>query len=410
MTLKILHTGDWHLGKKLFKTSRLPEQKLFLNELKQIIQKRDIDALIIAGDIFDTPYPPSDAIRLFIEFLYDITTENECQVYFISGNHDSGRFLETVTPFYKDRNIHVVGEIRNRSPEEFCFEIKKENLKASLFMLPFFRSFDLITLGKNFYPELETLREENIGEYLLMVLKKLFHNFSETRNGKKILMTHHLFAGYEASESEQGVGLSGLDQIPLTTLTEYFDYVALGHLHKKQILSKEVPLIVYPGSPIPFRFSETTSKWLSLIEIDADNELKHEFIELSTYRNLYRIRCSYDELDSKIKDLIKLHERNELESLLEVNVKLSEPSPGLADSVRNLLKDSDIELISFNSFIDGVNKTSETNKNFHLLTTEDLFKQFYKQKYDNECPREVFNEFNNLLNDFREQSQQKGIR
>lgn len=410
MSLKIIHTGDWHLGKKLFKTSRLPEQHLFLNELKQIIITKSIDALIIAGDIFDTPYPPSDAIRLFSDFLYDITESAGCQVYFISGNHDSGRFLETVTPFYKEKNIHVIGEIRNRNIEDLSFQIEKEGSKVDLFMLPFFRSYDLISIGKLHFPELETLREEDIGEYLLMVLKKTFESFKNKSSGARILMTHHLFAGYEASESEQGVGLSGLDHIPLSILSDNFDYVALGHIHKKQTLSKEKPTTVYPGSPIAFRFSETTKKWLSLIEIDSSNTVTQSFIELSEYRKLVRIKCNYNELESKLDEIKNDNVINELNTLLEVNIKLSEPIPGIADRIRELIKDHNIELVSFNSYIDNQKESQKQQKNFHLLTTEQLFSEFYKSKFSEECPKDIKDEFNGLLEGYRSQNQSKGAR
>lgn len=411
MSLKILHTGDWHLGKKLFKTSRLPEQQIFLNELKQIIISKNIDALIIAGDIFDTPYPPSDAIRLLSDFLYEVTDNNKCQVYFISGNHDSGRFLETSSPFYKNRNIHVVGEIRNRSPEDFVFTIRSEKATASLFMLPFFRSFDLITLGKSHFPELESLREDSISEYLLMVLKKLFRQYSDNKQDMaKILMTHHLFAGYEASESEQGVGLSGLDHIPLSILSETFDYVALGHLHKKQVLSKENPIVVYPGSPIPFRFSETSKKWLSLIEIDNQNEVQQSFVELSTYRKILKIKTDYATLEEKLDEIKKEKSANGLNTLLEVSVCLKEPTPGIADSIREKLKDYPIELVSFNSFIENQTEEKKTVTQFQHLSTEELFKKFYNIKYGDDCPDDIFSEFTSILSEFRNQFQKKGLR
>jgi len=410
MSLKIIHTGDWHLGKKLFKTSRLPEQQLFLNELKKIIISKNVDALIIAGDIFDTPYPPSDAIRLFSDFLYDTTESMKCQVYFISGNHDSGRFLETVTPFYKEKNIHVVGEIRNREIEDLSFKIEKDGSSVDLFMLPFFRSYDLINLGKLHFPELETLREEDIGDYLLMVLKKTFEKFSSRASGAKLLMTHHLFAGYEASESEQGVGLSGLDHIPLSILSDNFDYVALGHIHKKQMLSKENPITVYPGSPIAFRFSETTKKWLSLVEIDSSSKVTQSFVELSEYRKLIRIKCNHAELDKKLDQLNSEKAANELNTLLEVNIKLNEPTPGIADSIREKIKNQSIELVSFNSYVENKDESTKQQKDFHLLTTEQLFSEFYKTKFNEECPKDIKNEFENLLASYRSQNQSKGVR
>ena len=411
MSLKIIHTSDWHLGKKLFKTSRLPEQQIFLNELKQIIISKNIDALLIAGDIFDTPYPPSDAIRLFTDFLYEITENDKCQVYFISGNHDSGRFLETTSPFYKNRNIHVVGDIRKRNPKDFVFEIISKKGKVSLFMLPFFRSFDLITLGKSNYPELDALRQESISQYLLLVLTKLFKEFStKYENYVKILMTHHLFAGYEASDSEQGVSLSGLDHIPLNILEDHFDYVALGHLHKKQVLSKEKPIVIYPGSPIPFRFSETSKKWLSLIEVKETNEVIQSFVELSTYRKLIKIKTKHQDLDEKIEEIKNTPSVNGLDTLLDVSTILKEPTPGIADYIREKIKEFPIELVSFNSFINNQNKISENTSKLEHLSTEELFKQFYKIKYNEECPNDIFNEFITLLTKYREQFQSKGSR
>lgn len=408
MSVKILHTGDWHLGKKLFKTTRIEEQTLFLQELENTIISDNISTLIISGDIFDTPHPPSEAIKVFKQFLFSVTSKTKCHILYIAGNHDSGKFLETDSPFFKEKNIHVIGELREKKLEDFFIDIEINNKTISYLLFPFFRSFDLITLGKNYFPELETLRDTDIQEYLLMVLRKVFETFEKPRaKNFKVLISHHLFAGYDPSDSEQGVSLSGLDHIPLSTLSDRFDYVALGHIHKKQVLSKENPLIIYPGSPIPFRFSENNKKWLSIVEVTDTNQMIQTFKELTNHRPLERINCEVQDLDTKLEKIIeKYQDRAGLSVLLEVVIQIEKPMTGIAEQIRETLKQSKIELISFSSTIIGKeNKTQNISLTDHkLLTTEQLFKLFYTNKYKNECPDEIYKEFQIILDGYRQQN------
>ena len=107
MAFKIFHSSDWHLGKRLYKSERLDEQKLFLSGLLEEIKTKEIDLLLIAGDIFDTPFPPTEALRLYFEFLRKICDETKAQVVLIAGNHDSGRFLEAPVPFLKEKSTFI---------------------------------------------------------------------------------------------------------------------------------------------------------------------------------------------------------------------------------------------------------------------------------------------------------------
>ena len=111
MTYKVLHTSDWHLGKKLYRLSRIEEQKLFLNWLSDLIITENIDALFIAGDIFDTPNPPSNALKIYFQFLKNVTDNSHCHIYIIAGNHDSGRFLEAPSGLLEDHRVTVIGQL-----------------------------------------------------------------------------------------------------------------------------------------------------------------------------------------------------------------------------------------------------------------------------------------------------------
>ena len=104
---KILHTSDWHLGKKLFKRSRIEEQRLFLNWLFETVKSQEIDFLVIAGDIFDTPTPPNEALELYFDFLEIVSKETEAHIIIISGNHDSANFIQAPSKILAKHNIHI---------------------------------------------------------------------------------------------------------------------------------------------------------------------------------------------------------------------------------------------------------------------------------------------------------------
>ena len=132
---KLIHTSDWHLGKKLFGKSRLPEQKQFLEWLIKTALEQEVHYFVIAGDIFDTPKPSDEALKLYFSFLNDCSL-NKIEVFIISGNHDSGHFLEAPKEFLNFQNIFVNGKLSN-SPKDHYFE--RESF--CLVNLPFFRPY-----------------------------------------------------------------------------------------------------------------------------------------------------------------------------------------------------------------------------------------------------------------------------
>lgn len=385
--IKILHTSDWHLGKRLFKKERLQEQSFFLNWLLQKIMDENIDLLIVAGDIFDVPSPPVDALKVYYDFLFELSQNSKCEVVIISGNHDSKRLLAAPSPILKNLHCHIYTDFSK--PDELTYRFKKQNQSVHLKLLPYFRNYELFNL----------LEESNLSddkkdiESFFTQFFTSWNNTEECEFNKKILVAHHGFGEYSTGGSEQVIQLSGLDYFPINWVRDHFDYVALGHIHKKQSLSVEPP-IIYTGAPLPMRFSESNKKYISIIEIEGDS-LTYDFHQIPLQIKLESIRAKASEVELKVKELIQ--KTNE-KTYLELIVDLEEAKSGIADSARELLKDTCIELISFIPIFNTKEKDSQPTKNINSMNIEELFEEYYKHKLGSESiPKELKTSFLTLL-------------
>ena len=274
MSIKVIHTSDWHLGKKLFKEDRIEEQRLFLNWLHHYLVEESIDALIVAGDIFDSPIPPTNALKLYFNFLYKLTNESDCKVFIISGNHDSGRFLNAPIEFFAEKNIHIFGEMD--IDQLRSVELQKDEEKVNLIPLPFFRLHELSQFKEKFTEDSKDFDADS-----LMNLLKDYTSSLVKEDAHNILCAHHLFGHFELSGSEQVLSSIGLDTIS-PKIFENIDYMALGHLHGRQKVSSEKPLAIYPGSPIAFRFNEAKQKYISSLTF-SNGEMNQEYVEVPSF-------------------------------------------------------------------------------------------------------------------------------
>ncbi len=396
--MKILHTSDWHLGKKLYRISRLREQELFLNWLSDYIIQEEIDILLISGDIFDVPTPPNEALKLYFNFLKKLSSSREIPIFIIGGNHDSSHFLEAPAPFLELNNIHVVGnlsELARDNYNSYVHNLKVGDEEVSISLFPYFRTHELFNLAKNW--------NINIEDGLLPVIEEVLKRLTDRSIGKKILMSHHLFGSYEESGSEQGLNLSGIDSIP-TAILKDFDYVALGHIHKAQTVRRENPIVHYSGSPMAFRFSETTTKEISVVSI-KDSSLSYERVAIKEFDKLLRVNCMSEEIEEYRDQVISTWgNRDDLEIYLEMKVKTSSPLTSIADKLRGEFKEHGIHLLSFQAIVVGVNEQQEEHILEKSLRTEELFDLFYKKKFPESevIPRELKEDFNNLLESVRE--------
>lgn len=388
--MKILHTSDWHLGKRLFKSERLPEQELFLEWLIDTITQEKVDVLIVAGDIFDVPSPPNLAQKLFFKFIYQLKELKYLTTIIIGGNHDSSSLLQIPKSFFKDIDCHIRSGLPS-CPDESDILIEKDGIIYGFKTLPYFRNFELLN---------NITKEDNEDEN---VIKDFFSDYfsnwiSKTQPEVKFLIAHHVFGNYEMSGSEHAIHLSGIDHFPLDWVKDKFDYVALGHIHKKMVMN-ETPPIIYPGSPIPMRFSESGIKRVVLID-SAKEKLSYKMLEVPIFRNLVKLSLTLDNYQKKIKQLILTEKNKNLPTFLEVNMYLDAPEKGLADTIREKLKKSNIELLSYIPLTN--NKQNDKSHRIKVgdLSIDELFKKYFTEKYpESDVPKEILNSFNELLQD-----------
>jgi exonuclease SbcD len=370
--MRLLHTSDWHLGKRLFKLDRAPEHERFLAWLVETLKSQEIDVLLISGDVFDTPTPPHTALEMFYNFLHRVSEETRTETLVIAGNHDSGLLLEAPAKLLSPHRVKVWGKL---SPEPAHHWTRVGSI--DLCAVPFFRSYELLPQGE--------------GDAVAALARYL----DREKTGPQLLMLHHLAGIFEAAGSEQVISLSGVDSIPAELLAA-FDYVALGHIHKPQKIG---PFAFYSGSPIPLRFSETAKKSVVVID-EAQGTLVPRTLAVPVFRDLFIVKTTEGAFR---EDLLALAPAAELTAQVEVQIDLSQPRPGLIDEIKELLAGKGMELLSFIPLYQTGERPERRPEKIFELGPLELFREFYAAKYPEagEVPADLEQDFTALLEKVR---------
>lgn len=383
--IKILHTSDWHLGKKLYRFSRLEEQGLILKWFIDELSKNHIDILIIAGDIFDVPSPPNDAHKLYFEFLNE--AQKHChRIIITSGNHDSGDFLKASSPIIEEKNIYIFEKLHSKREDNYLnFEYKGKTI--SICNLPYFRNIDL---HRYFQENLSNQTKDE--DWKLNVLKDLF---SQTPKADiKIATGHHAFGDYSATGSEHTLSLSGLEKLN-TDIFKNFDYVALGHIHQMQKIKGPCP-IYYSGSPLPLRFSESEKKYYNLIT--CDNKITIERVQIPNNRKIIQIKTnSFDyikEIKENLRDIDSI-----LRPFIEIKITMHESLTGMAQTIKDLCDQHNCELLNIIALLAEVDVHEDKKSiNIHELSQIEIFEEFYREKYpETDLPKHLKDKFKLIL-------------
>ncbi len=385
---KILHTSDWHLGKKLFKADRLEEHEYFLNWLSEYIQEEQVNLLLVAGDIFDSPNPSNQSLKLFYDFIFKLGKIDGLQTVIIPGNHDSTSLFEVPKDFFALHNCYIYPRLE-KDLAKLEHYIKHDGHNIGIKLLPYFRNYELLN-------HLNTDAEH-------AEIESFFKNFfSEWQGGEpdtKILMSHHSFGNYTASGSEHAIFLSGLDRFPLEWVRDTFDYVALGHIHKKQTLNQD-PVIIYPGSPIPLRFSEHNQKYVSLLTETDNKKLVQKDIRIPLKKHLIQLNTTQEHYEQDINGVLAKSVEDDKDFLLEVIIEMDSPKAGIADHIRELITDSKIVLVSFIPKLLGQSEKNVDYGQINQLDLNELFERYYAYKFDvEEVPKTVLDSFHELLSE-----------
>ncbi|MEA5093432.1 MAG: exonuclease SbcCD subunit D [Sedimentibacter saalensis] len=289
--MKIIHTSDWHLGISLHNASLIDEQRYFIDYLINVVKDQKVDAVIIAGDVFDHSVSSSEAITLYNYAVTRLCNELGVPVVIAAGNHDGAARLASCNELLKKAGLYIYGKL---TAEINAVEIGN----SSIYPIPYFNVDEV----KALYPE------EKISSYadaMEVVLKNIKQNFKE--GNSNILMCHCFVSGSVLSESDRTAMVGGSSVVP-SGIFDGFDYVAMGHLHKAQDRGYNIR---YSGSPIKYSFSEAGHlKTITMLEIE--DGIKYEELEIVPLRETRIIRGTFDEVlefanhDMKRDDFIKI--------------------------------------------------------------------------------------------------------
>ncbi len=338
---RVLHTADWHLGKLLGEHSRETEHTQFLQQLLANIHDHDVDALIIAGDVFDSANPPQSALAQYYDFLSKLYRETDCCVVVIGGNHDSPGNLEAPRQLLRSLRTYVVGAKPAESANMVIPLPSPEAPRLLVAALPFLRDRDLRVgqSGQN---------AADIQKDLVKGIRQCYVEAAATARATSkapmpILATGHLtVTGCTTSDSERDVHIGGLGAVTADVFPSDFAYVALGHLHRPQ--KAGVDHVRYSGSPIALSFSESKdSKELRLLDFDARGLALQQSLPVPAFRQLVQITTRPDTFSADLARFIP--KAGPLKTWVEIIVEDPVPGENLYDLAQKQAVGRDFEVI-----------------------------------------------------------------
>ncbi|MFQ9234628.1 MAG: exonuclease SbcCD subunit D [Bacteroides ovatus] len=367
--IRILHTADWHLGQTFFGYDRTEEHEVFLNWLAEEIRQKEIDALIIAGDVFDVSNPSAASQSMYYQFIYRVTAENPyLQIVIVAGNHDSAARLEAPLPLLQAMRTEVRGVVRKLEGGEIDYDhltVELKNRKGEVELLcmavPFLRQGD--------YPAVQTEGNpyaEGVRELYAQLLQRLWKRRTENQ---AILAIGHLQAtGAEIAEkdySERTV-IGGLECVSPEAFSEQIAYTALGHIHKAQRVSGRENMR-YAGSPIPMSFAEKHyHHGVVMVTFDGGCAVDIERLECPKLIPLLSVPNGEPVSPEAILEALKeLPETEAVAPYLEVKVLLEEPEPMLRQEIEDALADKNYRLARIvSTYRTETGNTTKENENW----------------------------------------------
>ena len=403
--MKILHTADWHLGKKLDRFSRIEEQRAVMGEIVQIADAQKVDVVIIAGDLFDNFTPNTDAIELFYKTVKQLSLGGRRPVVAISGNHDAPKLIDAPDPLARECGIFLIGQ-----PFALVTPIETQDFKITHSSAGFIElqlaSFPYpLRIIHTAYANEPRLREELEGDKQLAINQFLSDKWQalaqEYCDSKGVnILTAHLFMNpkngefLEEPEGERPIRIGNADMIYTNAIPPQMQYTALGHLHGfKNIGSEEKP-IVYASSPLCYSFSEAgEQKYVAIIEAEPNKAAHLSKIPLTQGKPLVRKQFAsieattswlkenlntWVELTLELKEYLRAEDRKRLYNTHE----------GIVFLIPKLLLDTEHNPSA---------ELSLQDINFENITP--LFESYFKYKNGGIAPnQEILNLFNEAIN------------
>ncbi len=279
--MRFLHLSDLHLGKRVCEFSMLDDQRYILEQILALLDETPVDGVLLAGDLYDKPVPPAEAVRLLDWFLTELS-QRKLPVFAISGNHDSADRIAFGSHLLAESRVYV-SPVFAGVPEPIS--LTDAFGTVDVYLLPFLKPASV----RHIYPD-EPI--ESYSDALGCVLRRC----KLDKTHRNLLVAHQFVAGAACCESEEP-SVGGLDSVD-AALFDAFDYVALGHLHSPQKVGRDA--VRYCGTPLKYSFSEARqNKSATFVELGAKGDVQLSFAPLTPLHDLRELRGSYMELTDR---------------------------------------------------------------------------------------------------------------
>ena len=372
--MKILHTSDLHIGKKLMGRERYDEFRAVFDGLKAICVQERVELVLVAGDVFDTYTPSAEAEEIFysgLKLLSEI-----CAVLVISGNHDDYVRLTAAAQIAEELGVYIIG---NNLRAVSCKERK------NVYPLRSGAGWVVVTnchgeevyINALPYPNEARFKEGRSDESFTQKMSRWIETGEEGKSGDgipSVFLSHIFLVGGAVSDSEREIDLGGTRAVGLDLIPEC-GYCALGHLHKRQKIGEKA---FYSGAPMRFSFDECGQvKSVNVFELDKNGLKNFKQVEITSIKNLVRLQAN------GVESALKLLERYQ-NDYVEMTLNLDSP----LTSVESAELHQTECLISLKTNVKSTdcadNKISNKNK-----SSSELFSDYYKSRYDAEIPKEL---------------------
>ena len=351
--MRIIHTSDWHLGQYFYGKSRANEHQQFLNWLLTQVETHHIDAIIVAGDIFDTATPPSYARQMYFNFISELQTFN-CQLVILAGNHDSVSMLAESKALLSALSTHVIANVsdisiaNNLAEQVFTLKNKQGQPQAVICAIPFIRPRDVIKsqAGQSATDKSKSLQQA-IDSHYQHLFERAKQVVEECDVNLPIIATGHLTAlGVTTSDSVRDIYIGTLEAFPSNAFPAA-DYIALGHIHRAQKVGK-TEHIRYSGSPIALSFDEAKqNKRVLMVDFEQNKLSTITDLMVPCFQPLAMIKTSVEDLIQTIEKLVPdlVKDNNDMKLWLDIELSNTGLLSDLQPKITALVKDFPVEVL-----------------------------------------------------------------
>ncbi|GLQ75752.1 exonuclease subunit SbcD [Vibrio penaeicida] len=391
--MRIIHTSDWHLGQNFYTKSRKNEHQAFLDWLLEQITEHQVNALIVAGDIFDTGSPPSYAREMYNQFVVALQ-KTQCALVVLGGNHDSVSVLNETKQILAYLNTHVIASSLEENDQQ-VIELKddKGDIGALLCAIPFLRPRDLVVSqsGESSIDKKVALADAIKTHYAsvyshALIRQKELQRASSDR-AIPIVATGHLTAmGVKQSESVRDIYIGSLEGFAADGFPPA-DYIALGHIHRPQIVAKKEH-IRYCGSPIPLSFDELKSeKQVLLLDFEQNISPTITPIFVPRFQAMATISGSLAEIETQLNDYqLDEHSSKEVQNehrvgdgstWVSIEVEIDDYLSDLQQRIQLLVENLPVEVLQLKRSQSSRRKslTQEKSETLDELKPADVFEK-----------------------------------